>query len=198
MGKEASAMVARRSTSHRDWRRWWWWLLPLACCFVCWVASSAATVAPAAGVAVTSLPGFDGPLPFSLETGYVYCIQCAHDCCSDRDMPLLFFLIDSRYAEIRVTGLKSINTPIRRVYISIGRDQTEIGLAIALSRDARPCQKKQPRAPTKRGKRATHGSRFAWYSWHGPGQDRALRASFPLQPIKSGQPATSIHTQPPW
>uniref|UniRef100_A0A0E0J1R7 Uncharacterized protein n=1 Tax=Oryza nivara TaxID=4536 RepID=A0A0E0J1R7_ORYNI len=69
MGKEASAMVARRSTSHRDWRRWWWWLLPLACCFVCWVASSAATVAPAAGVAVTSLPGFDGPLPFSLETG---------------------------------------------------------------------------------------------------------------------------------
>uniref|UniRef100_A0A0E0R855 Uncharacterized protein n=1 Tax=Oryza rufipogon TaxID=4529 RepID=A0A0E0R855_ORYRU len=69
MGKEASAMVARRSTSRRDWRRWWWWLLPLACCFVCWVASSAATVAPAAGVAVTSLPGFDGPLPFSLETG---------------------------------------------------------------------------------------------------------------------------------
>uniref|UniRef100_A0A0E0F5I4 Uncharacterized protein n=1 Tax=Oryza meridionalis TaxID=40149 RepID=A0A0E0F5I4_9ORYZ len=71
MGKEASAMVARRSTSRRDWRRWWWWLLPLACCFVCWVASSAATVAPAAGVAVTSLPGFDGPLPFSLETGNI-------------------------------------------------------------------------------------------------------------------------------
>ncbi|EEC68114.1 hypothetical protein OsI_36017 [Oryza sativa Indica Group] len=62
-------MVARRSTSRHDWRRWWWRLLPLACCFVCWVASTAVTVAAAAGVAVTSLPGFDGPLPFSLETG---------------------------------------------------------------------------------------------------------------------------------
>ncbi|EEC68116.1 hypothetical protein OsI_36020 [Oryza sativa Indica Group] len=93
-------MVATRSTTSRRCLTWWWLA---CCCFVSWVASSSWTAA--ACVAVSSLPGFDGPLPFSLETGYVYILNAKREYILQSQY---FFLIIKDYIKYRYVSISMI------------------------------------------------------------------------------------------
>ncbi|XP_040384465.1 serine carboxypeptidase-like 19 [Oryza brachyantha] len=79
------------TTSCRRRGGWWCWWLPLACCSV--VLVSWPSPAAAAATTVTSLPGFDGPLPFSLETGPLVCASSAQSENNPDEDPLLLWII---------------------------------------------------------------------------------------------------------